>query len=213
MQRILLGVIVIFSINCLFTKISAQTGKDSGIEKTKKIAFDTARRFYPEIKTEKIRIKSFTSEENFFKARFSVSRFLTLQKMKHILYVNPQAFEKNLSAQALTGIIAHELAHISYYTRKNRFQLLGLTRLISDDFTIEFERRADLTAIEKGFGAELILYRKWLYENIPPSKINVKKKNYFTPEEIEKIIRITKQKPEKFKLWQKHIPKNIDEIK
>jgi hypothetical protein len=161
----------------------------------------------------KVKVKLFQSDTNFFKARFSLTRFITFQKMRHIVYVNPKVFKLNASESAIHAILAHELAHVLYYTEKNRLELLGLAKLSSGSFTTKFERKADLQAIKRGYGIGLIEYRKWLYNNIPIKEIESKKKNYFSPEEVALILEITKDKPEMFEVWRRKVPKNIDEIK
>lgn len=191
----------------------AQDRKTRAIKKTHEIINEIVPISFPEIKLKKIRIKTFESEKSFFKARFSIARYLTFQRMRHLVYVNPRAFEKNIPESAAKAIIAHELAHVWYYTRKNRFELLGLASLTSSSFEQKFERKADLTAIEKGYGRGLIKFRKWLYLNISPDAVETKKRNYFSPEEIELMLDATKQDRGLFDKWRKKIPKNIDEIK
>lgn len=195
--------------------INAQT-KDKNelaIAKTQELINEIVKKSYPEIKLNKIKVKSFKSDTNFFKARFSYARFLTFQKMRYLVFVNPKVFELNAPVNGIRSIIAHEITHILYYTEKNRFELLGLTSLASDSFTAKFERKADLVAIKRGFGKGLIEYRNWLYKNIPEKEIKSKRRNYFSPDEIKLILEITKDKPEMFEIWRKDIPKNIDEIK
>lgn len=194
---------------------NAQTKIDneSAIKKTETIIKEIAQKSFPEIKLKKIRVKSFESDTSFFKARFSFTRYLTFQKMRHLVYVNPKVFKLNTPENGIRSIIAHELAHILYYTKKNRLELLGLASLASDSFTAKFERKADLVAIKRGFGKGLIEYRRWLYKNIPEKEIKSKKRNYFSPEEIALILGITKDNPKMFDVWRKNVPRNIDEIK
>lgn len=187
--------------------------KQEAIEKTRQIISGIINDSYSEIKIKKIEIKTFESDKNYFKARFSYSRFLTFQKMRHIIYVNPKVFKLKTSENAIRSILAHELAHVLYYTEKNRFELIGLISLTSGEFTAQFERKADLEAIKRGYGEGLIEYRNWLYQNIPNNDIKSKKRNYFSPDEIKLILKIIKDKPQMFKIWRKKIPKNIYEIK
>ncbi len=213
MRRVLyLSVYLVVILSSVFA-VYAQNAKTLAIEKTNLFVNEIAKRSYPEINLQKIKIKSFDSDTNFFKARFSYTRFLTFQKMRHIIYVNPKFYSLNASENATRSIIAHELAHILYYTKKNRLELLGLASLASGSFTIKFERKTDLVAIKRGYGEGLIEYREWLYKQIPKNEIESKKKNYFSPEEIRMILQITKDRPEMFEIWRKDVPKNIDEIK
>lgn len=193
---------------------TVQTDENTiAIEKVRKIIRDIAPKSYPQIKLKKVRVKTFTSDTNFFKARFSLTRFLTLQKMRHSIYVNPKVFELNAPEEGIHGIIAHELAHVAYYTEKNRFELLGLVSLASDDFTAKFERKADLEAISKGYSKGLIKYRKWLYKNIPAKELEVKKRNYFTPEEISLLIPAIEKDPNLIEKLRENIPRNLEETR
>ncbi len=187
--------------------------KKEAILKTRKYVIEIASRSYPEIKLHKIRIKTFESDSIFFKARFSFGRFFTFRRMRHLIFVNPQVFEKKAPDSAIKAILAHELAHISYYTRKNRFELLGLARLVSDGFIANFERKADIEAIARGFGSGLIEYRKWLYKNIPAKSVKEKKRNYFSPEEVKVILEVLRANPTAIDVWRKRVPRNIEEIK
>lgn len=186
---------------------------DEALEKTKGIVEDIVRSSFPEIKSHKIRYKSFASRENFFKSRFSVWRYATFQRMRHLIYVNPFAFRGELTENALRAVIAHELAHVSYYTRKNRLELLGLIRLTSGKSNREFERKADLEAIAKGFGEGLIEYRRWLYSNVSQEVKKSKQKIYFTPPEILLVKKALKEKPELLSKWRKDIPHDIESIR
>lgn len=84
--------------------------------------------------------------------------------------------------------------------------------LQSKSFTASFERGADLQAIKRGYGAGLKEYRTWLYQNIPAKQIAAKKRNYFSPEEIDLILKATQKKPQLFDFWRKNIPRNAAEI-
>lgn len=180
------------------------------IKKTEILINEIAAKSYPEIKPEKIKVKIFKSDSNFFKARFSCRRFFAFQKMRHIIYVNPEVYKKN--AEGIRGIIAHELAHILYYTEKNRLELLGLARLSSKSFTTKFERKADLEAIKRGYGKELIEYREWLYKNVPAEKSDNKKRDYFTPEEIRILIPALEKDSQLFEELKDDIPLNFEEL-
>jgi hypothetical protein len=182
------------------------------IEKTKKIVGEIIERSFPELKAEKIEIKAFKSESNYFKSQFSIARFLTFQKISYQIFVNPEVFRRRAPESGLRAILAHELAHALYYNRKNRFQLLGLVSLTDKSFTAKFERRADLEAIARGYGEGLKSYREWLYQNIPPKTTEAKKRDYFSLEEIDPILRILREKPETIEVWQKRVPRNLKEI-
>ncbi len=183
------------------------------VEKTRTIVLEIARKSYPEIKLKKIHVKSFESENGYFKAQFSVSRFMTFQRMRYYIYVNPAVYQRGAPIAGIHAIIAHELAHVSYFVRKNRLELLGLSSLLSKDFTTDFERKADLEAVARGYGKGLIAYREWLYDNIPDAKIVSKKRRYFSPEELTVMLKLIKVKPSAIDTWRKRVPKNLEEIR
>lgn len=183
------------------------------VAETKRITEEIVAASFPELKDAKIEIKTFRSRSDYFRSRFSVSRFLTLRKLHYLIFVNPQVFEKNAPAIAIRAIIAHELAHAAYYRRHNRFGLFGLIALLSDSFTARFERAADLLAIGRGYGAGLEEYRMWLYQNIPAKKVAAKRRDYFSPEEIDLIREAIKSKPSLIDYWLKKVPRSAAEIR
>ena len=190
------------------TKLPSDQSADqkSAIERTRKLVNEVRGRSYLEIAEAKIKIETFKSESNFFKARFSITRYLTFRRLQIIIYVNPAVFDRNAPETALRAVIAHELAHALYYKRKNWFQLLGLVRLTSGKFTREFERKADLMAISRGYGEGLIEYRRWLYGNLPADKIDSKRRTYFSPEEIMMLITGLREDPDLANKLMKRVP-------
>jgi hypothetical protein len=185
---------------------------NSAVEKTQKIIGEVIEKSYPELKNAKIEVKTFQSDSNYFKSQFSISRFLTLRKINYVIFVNPQVFGRVAPENGIRAILAHELAHVLYYKRKNRLQLLGLTSLTNKSFTAKFERKADLESIARGYGEGLKAYRQWLYQNIPPKNIEAKKRDYFSPEEIDLMMQTLREKPEMINIWRKKVPRNLKEI-
>src|SRR5205085_11821184 len=144
------------------------------------------------------------SESDYFRARFAIRQFLTGRRMRYLVFVNASAFTRQAPEAALRAIIAHELAHILYFSQRNRLQLFGLVRLATKGFTARFERWADLQAIARGYGAGLKEYRQWLYRNIPARSLEEKKRDYFSPEEIDAMVSATQRPPDLFAHWFKH---------
>ncbi|MGI9056352.1 MAG: hypothetical protein ACR2F2_11185 [Pyrinomonadaceae bacterium] len=205
--QICLSVILLLIPTLVFSQ--NEIDKKIANEKTRILLSQIVRKSYPELADEKINVKTFESEKTFFKARFSITRFLTFRKLNYIIFVNPVIFKSEISGEAVSAILAHELAHILYYDEKNRFELIGLASLTDKSFTAKFERKADLQAIRRGYGAGLIKYREWLYANIPKKNLAEKKRDYFSPDEIKAIM----EKPEKIDFWLKNVPRNLSEIK
>lgn len=205
--QICLSVILLFIPSFGFSQ--SQVDKNFAIEKTRNLLSEIVKKSFPELPDEKIKVETFESENSFFKARFSITRFLTFRKNNYIISVNPKVFSNEISDQAVIAILAHELAHILYYDGKKRFELFGLASLIDKSFTAKFERKADLQAIKRGYGEGLIKYREWLYVHIPKKNLPEKKRDYFSLDEIKAIM----EKPEKIDFWLKNVPRNLNEIK
>ena len=186
---------------------------NDAVEKTQKLIAEIVDKSYPELKNATIEVKTFESDSDYFRSKFSMSRYLTLQKMNYIIFVNPQVFQKNAPENGIRSIIAHELAHALYFKDHNRFELMGLVGLSRKTYTAKFERRADLEAISRGFGTGLKEYRAWLYQNIPPKKLKEKKRNYFSPTEIDLILEILQQNPAKIDEWRKRVPLSENDLR
>ena len=166
---------------------------------------------YPELKGADIRIKSFRSRSDYFKARFGIPQYF-FGKMRYLIFVNPRVFELRAPEAGVRAIIAHELGHVVYFKRRIRVRLVGLARLSSKRFTAEFERWADLEAISLGYGEGLKEYRRWLYQNVPASRLAEKQRNYFSPDEIDAILSASHIRPELLEYWLKHVPLSLNQI-
>ena len=94
---------------------------------------------------------------------------------------------------ARRAIVAHELAHLAYYAKGNRLHLLGLLRFPRKGFRERFEKRADVEALRRGYAQGLKQYRIWLYEHVPPSALLEKRRDYFSPDEIDALERATRK--------------------
>ena len=192
--------------------VSTEAQKQFAVKETSRLVAEIVKASYPELEDANIIVQTFRSSSDYFRARFSVSHFLTFRRLRCIIFVNPQVYEKAAPAGGIRAIIAHELAHAAYYRRRNRFELLGLVRLEAKSFTARFERGADLQAIKRGYGEGLKIYRAWLYQNIPPAKIAAKKRDYFSPEEIDLLLAAIRYKPALMDFWIKKVPRNALEI-
>ena len=200
--------VIQFLIILTFTTVNF--AQNDVIQKTQKIIGEIIEKSYPELKSKKIEVKTLQSESDYFRAGFSFGKYLTFQKMHYIVFVNPQVFAKNAPDDGIRSILAHELAHVLYFAERNRFELLGLVKLSSKNFTKKFEHRADLEAISRGYGVGLKEYRAWIYQNIPQKNLAEKKRNYFSPVEIDKVIEILKQNPAKIAEWRKKNWEDLD---
>jgi hypothetical protein len=196
----------------LIVAASGAPAQTSAVRATESIVREVVEKSFPELRGRRIEVRSFESESDYFKARFAIADLLAGRKMRYLIGVNAEVFEKGAPAGGIRAIVAHELAHVLYYASRKRLQLIGLTRLLSGDFTRDFERRADLIAIARGYGQGLGEYRKWLYKNIPAEKVREKKRKYFSPDEIEIILEILKEKPLMMERWLKNVPHRKEEL-
>jgi hypothetical protein len=190
----------------------AQVSNDAALKQAGLIVKQVRAESYAELKDADIRLKVFRSESDYFRTNFSISRALLGKKMRYFILVNPRVFDLKAPPAGLRAIIAHELGHILYFNRRNRLRLARLIRLISKDFTARFERRTDLKAISLGYAEGLKQYRRWLYQHVPPSSLDEKLRNYFSPDEIDAIASAIKTRPELLDYWRKHVPRSLEEI-
>ena len=142
---------------------------------------------YPDLPARSFRVKPLQSDFDYLQTRFTLASFFFRRRLTYLVMLNPRLTGRGVPPEALRAILAHELAHAQYYQSRPRWRLAGLARLLSTGYRIRFERGADLTAIELGYGPGLKQYREWLYLNIPPERVWEKKRDYFTPQEIEAI--------------------------
>jgi hypothetical protein len=163
---------------------------------------------FPQLSSATITVSELHSNFDYLQARFTISSFFARQ-LQYVILFNPAAIERHVPPDGLRGIVAHELAHINYYESRSRMGLLSLAGLLLPSFTTRFERKADLDAIALGYGRDLQSYRTWLYRNIPNSAESEKKRDYYSPAEIDSLL----QHPETMTAFLRCIPRNFAEIR
>lgn len=191
--------------------IAARQDSAKAGERTRELVNKIVKASYAELSGATIRIKVFYSKSDYFKGRFGIPQFF-FARMRYLVFVNPLVFELQAPEAGVRAIIAHELAHVVYFKKRNRVRLLGLVRLTSKQFTARFERGADLKAISLGYGEGLKEYRRWLYQNVPASRLADKQRNYFSPAEIDAILSASRKRPELLEYWLEHVPLNLNQI-
>lgn len=167
---------------------------------------------FPELASVDLRLHTFHSQADYFRTRFSLPRFLLLQRMRYFVEVNPNLFGQQAPTDGVCSVLAHELSHVVSLSHGNRIRRLGLIRLLSKGYTAQFERKTDLEAIRRGYGDGLKSYRTWVYAHIPPIALAAKRRNYFSPDEIEAIQTRLREHPDLFSEWSKRAPRNLQEI-
>ncbi|MEO8024993.1 MAG: hypothetical protein ABI823_00885 [Bryobacteraceae bacterium] len=168
---------------------------------------------FPELTGVDVRSRTFHSRSDFLKTGFSFVRFFLPLRMRYFVKINPEMFPRGVPEDGLCAILAHELSHVVELSRGMRIRRFALIRLLSKSYTARFERRTDLEAIERGYAAGLAAYRTWIYSNIPPEDLPQKRRNYFSPEEIDVVSRRLRAQPDLAVRWRKRIPMTLDEAR
>lgn len=93
-----------------------------------------------------------------------------------------------MTCEAFFGLMAHELAHITEYSKRNSLGIIGIAfQYLFNKKKIEHQ--ADMLVIEKGFEKELIDFKKYVRSSPFTNEkyLRNKKKNYLSVKEIKKI--------------------------
>ncbi len=196
----------------MLTLTAAAQVNDDVVVRVRRTVEEVRAASYPELKTAEIEIKLFDSPSDYFQTRFTFTSYLFKNRLRYVLRVNRRLFTARAPEDGVRAILAHELDHIVYYRAGNRLALLGLTRLACRNFTARFERGTDLEAIARGYGEGLKSYRLWLYGHIPSGKVEEKKRNYFSPAEIDALQTKLRAQPQLLKQWRKRPPRSLEEI-
>jgi hypothetical protein len=168
-------------------------GQPAAPEWAERLVLNVRSSSFPELAKKDIRIDQFTSDSDYFQARFSIPRFILGRRMRYVILVNSGAALLTAPEEARRAIVAHELAHLAYYAKGNRLHLLGLWRFAGKGYRERFEKRADVEALRRGYAQGLKQYRVWLYEHVPPSSRMEKKRDYLSPDEIDALGRATRE--------------------
>jgi hypothetical protein len=175
------------------------------------LIIDVRRASFPQLENAQITVYGLQSDFDYLQARFTVASFFG-RKLQYMIYFNREAIHRQVPSDGLRAIVAHELAHINFYESQSRMGLLSLARLLVPSFTTRFERQADLDVIALGYGRGLQSYRTWLYRNIPTSRQVEKKRDYYTPEEIEALLGAVTIHPGVINTFMRCVPRNLVEI-
>jgi len=167
---------------------------------------------FPNLEALDIRLKWLRSESDYFRTSFSATRFLVGKKMRYYVEVNPEWRTQGAPVDGVRSILAHELAHVEELSQGNRIRLFRLTGLLLKGWTARFERRADLTALARDYGLGLKTYRTWLYDHVPAAALEEKRRDYFSPDEIDAILALATSRPDLFGYWREHVPMTLTDI-
>ena len=187
------------------------TPQPGSLDGIKQIIQSVRQDSFPRLSRADIAVYDLRSSSDYLQARFTVSSFFS-RRLQYLVFFNQDAIRRQVPTQGLRAIVAHELAHIGYYEDQSRMGLLSLAGLLVPSLTTRFERKADLDAIALGYGRGLQTFRTWLYRNIPPSRVADKKRDYYTPEEIEALLRAETNHPGIMSKFQRCVPRSLAEI-
>ena len=99
-------------------------------------------------------------------------------------------FFEDLTEEEKIGAMAHEFGHTLEYTRLSSIKIVRLTLLffISGKFVKNFEKRADMIAIERGFANELLAFKKRVFKEKNIKLSGYRSFMYMGPEEVQKFL-------------------------
>jgi hypothetical protein len=161
---------------------------------------------FPKLQDARIDLRYLSSDYIFLEAQFTPGSFFKRQLRYNLLF-NPLA--RGAPNDALRAIMAHELAHVDFYESQSRMGLLALVQILSARYNARFERAADLETIRLGYGPGLRSFRLWLYQQIPSSRMEEKKRDYFSPEEIDAILAAMRADPGVMKTFSRCVPLDL----
>ncbi|MCA9583957.1 MAG: hypothetical protein KC657_01220 [Myxococcales bacterium] len=150
---------------------------------------EVRKREYAELASYKIVLDPLESESDFFTADVDTSTIgkPAAERTYRVRY-NPKLFGDPPSNRAVFAILVHELKHVLDYTKKSTEAELvdfGVKYALDQPFRTAYERATDEHALSRGYGEGLKDYRYWLYDRITPDKVEEKRRDYYTPEEID----------------------------
>jgi hypothetical protein len=138
--------------------------------------FSEFKKSFPEVKSKLIQSN---------KKSFMFSSPIT----KNIYFNKKQFTDFKFSKNAIKGVLAHEFSHQLIYNEMNIIdRLLFKLRYKDFEFRRKKEREADLIAIKRGFGDELIKLNKESKEKFDKKRFNNIKKVHLSVKEIKELM-------------------------
>jgi len=168
---------------------------------------------FPELLNTRIELGSVESDSVFLESRPKLFSLFWPFKIRYLVNINPKLYEAELPLFALEGILAHELAHTSFYISKGRFGTImtGLV-FLNHDKHVAFERSTDIDAITRGYGEGIKMYRQIMFRNLSQAQKKIKAERYYTDEEIDSLVAAHQNYPELRDMWMKNPPLNLNSI-
>ncbi|MBK9069573.1 MAG: hypothetical protein IPL79_00975 [Myxococcales bacterium] len=149
---------------------------------------------FPSLEDMHIEARTGTSSDSLLRTSFRSLDVARRASKRHYFVVLSTAFATQPDAAAIEALVIHEIQHIYDYTQLSGAALLGLVAeyvLSPNSFVPRYERATDIRALERAFeaqratqAADMIRYRKFLYEVVPAADVAEKHRNYLRPDEI-----------------------------
>lgn len=142
---------------------------------------------FPELRKVAVQLGSFSEADAYFQSNFKFWTLLSSSPV-YVVEMNPEIIVRGCPPEAIEAILAHELAHTLDYVQGGipAIVQIGWTYLNPETRAV-YEHRTDLQAIFRGYGPGLIQYRQWIYTQLNPEQLALKKAIYYLPEEILQI--------------------------
>lgn len=143
--------------------------------------------FGAELRGVEVGLAPLPGETDFFNAGVDLTTAdLPGMERRYIIRANSAIFSGDEPPiGATTAILAHELQHVLDYTAMSGDELVDFALEYSEGDISTYERATDEAVLERGCATGLKAYREWLYEQIDAEAEAAKRRDYYTPEEID----------------------------
>lgn len=176
-------------------RLSFKGVEEERIQNCFKKVFKTYERLHTyDIVLEQNRVKGSTMQAQPIIGFNSLFNGVRKYKVKLGVYIKDSETARvaDLPSDVLEGWFAHELGHLIDYEAYNNWQMIvyGLKYISSERFKKEVEHKADLYAIEHGFGQQIVAAKKFILGSplFKEDYKNIIKKYYMPLQQVEERI-------------------------
>jgi hypothetical protein len=143
--------------------------------------------FGAELRDVEVGLAPLPSETDFFNAGVDLTTAdLPGLERRYIIRANSAIFSGDEPPiGATTAIVAHELEHVLDYTAMSGDELVDFALEYSEGDISQYERQTDEAVMVRGCATGLKAYREWLYEQLDAEAEAAKRRDYYTPDEID----------------------------
>ena len=141
---------------------------------------------YPELEGVAIDLTVGNREGDFFWAMVDVATANDPPRERgYQVFHDLDLFDDPPPHDAVVAILAHEIRHIADYAEMEAEDLGHFVYWYMTEDVADYERETDEHALALGCGPGLIEFRRWLYDHVDAETVEQKRRDYYTPEEIE----------------------------